>query len=391
MLPSVWTSTPVFRPSGGVPEGSRCRYPEEMSTPPTTRPETWVPAGAEREGTPGGSPAEGPASRKRASVTLPPKESLQASKPSGGGKSGLRRQVAGLKWAVLGIALPWTWFLIRDLGPAMQLVALALPLLVAASILGVLISAIDEKKVTSVLVAMSIGIFGWVTVMGPRGAEPARAPQDPVRVADIAIPAEGPKAQSVLDALQKAHADVAVLAVPAKKDRAALLDAETFDASATSGAFIVLSAYPVKVLPLPKSLPKALVIRVEVDRPDGAFVLYGARVDDALQAALQAPLDIEHLQAAALDEDLPVVIAGGLGVSDRSTGYRQLDATFRDALRSGSHAQNTLLGLLWMPVMLRSDYVFTSHAWCAADGTSFPVTGIDHAAVAASVGACPKS
>jgi endonuclease/exonuclease/phosphatase family metal-dependent hydrolase len=134
-----------------------------------------------------------------------------------------------------------------------------------------------------------------------------------------------------------------------------------------------------------------LIVRAEIDRPDGAFVVYGARVEDALGSALEPSLDLEVLQQAALDEELPFVIAGGLGASDRSTAYRQLDATFRDALRAGTRAQNTLLGLLWRPVMLRFDYVFTSHAWCAADGTTIPVTGIDHAAVAASVGACPKA
>ncbi len=322
---------------------------------------------------------------------MPPKESLQPSKKLGAARTGLRRQVAGLKWVVFGAALPWTWFLVRDLGSVAQLVALAMPLLVAVSILGVVIAAIDDKKVTSLIVAASIGIFGWVTVMGPRGAQPSRSPQDPVRVAEVAIPAEGAPVRSVLDALRKAHTDVAVLAAPEKKDRATALDAGAFDTAVSSGAFVVLSDFPMKVLPLPKTLPKALVIRVEVDRPDGAFVIYGARVDDALQAALEAPLNVERLQAAALDEELPVVIAGGLGVSDRSTSYRQLDVAFRDALRAGTRAQNTLLGLLWAPVMVRSDYVFTSRAWCAADGASIKVAGVDHAAVVASVGACQKS
>ena len=82
------------------------------------------------------------------------------------------------------------------------------------------------------------------------------------------------------------------------------------------------------------------------------------------------------------------MIIGGLGVSDRSTAYRQLDQSFRDALRADTTAGNTLVGLLWAPLMLRSDYVFTSHTWCATDGVAFRVPGVDHAAVAASVGAC---
>ena len=349
-----------------------------------------MPAGTEREGTPGGPPAEGPASRKRAAVTLPPKESLRQ-RPTSGPKTGIRRRISGLKWAVLGAALPWAWFLVRDLGPAMQVVALALPVVVGAAIVGVLISALDEKKLTSLLVVGSLALFGWVTVMGPRGAQPSRTPQDPVRIVEVGIPSDGPRAQSVIDALVKAHADVAILAVPAKKDRAAAAGTNAFTTSVVDGAFVILSAYPVKILPLQKSFPKGSMIRVEVDRPDAPFVLYAARDTDALQSALNDPLGIAQLQAAASNEELPVVIAGGLGVSDRSTGYRLLDAVFRYALRADTGAGNTLLGLLWTPVLLRSDYVFTSRAWCAADGVAFQVPGIDHAAVAATVGACPKS
>jgi endonuclease/exonuclease/phosphatase family metal-dependent hydrolase len=294
-------------------------------------------------------------------------------------------------WAAVGAALPWTWFLVRDLGPAMQLVALALPILVAAAILGVVISAIDDKRVMSLLVVASLVVFGWTTVMGPRGTHPSRAPQDPVRVVEGGIPADGTHVQTVITALRKEHADVAILSVPSKKDRAAAAAADGFETSVVEGGFVVLSAYPVKILPLPKGLPKGLVTRIEVDRAGHPFVVYAARVTDALQSALDEPLNIERMQASALDEQLPVVIIGGLGVSDRSTEYRQLDAAFRDALRADSTAGNTLVGLLWSPLMLRSDYVFTSRAWCATDGTAFPLPGVDHAAVVASVGACPAS
>ena len=211
----------------------------------------------------------------------PPKGATRA-------RSGLRGQLAGLKWAVLGAALPWTWFLVRDLGPVAQIVALALPLLVAASILGVVISAVDERRVTSLIVVASLGLFGWVTVMGPRGAQPSRDPQDPVRVAEVTMPAEGAKVQAVLDALK--GSGVAVVAVPAKKERASLVVASTFDEHVVEGPFVILSDYPVKVLPLPKGTPKALIVRVEVDRPDGAFVIYGARVEDALGSTMEPPV-----------------------------------------------------------------------------------------------------
>ena len=388
MLPSGPTREPGLSPPGGCAGGPTDADTQKMSTPPTTRPETWVPAGTEREGTPGGPPAEGPASRKRAAVTMPPKESVQPTQKAKAAKTGVRTQLKRMLWAVVGAALPWAWFLVRDLGPAMQLVALALPILVAVAILGVAISAIDEKRVTSLIVIGSLGVFGWTTVMGPRSMQPTRAPQDPVRVVEVSLPTDGPGVRSVIAALQKEHADVAFLAVPSKKGRTAVASSDAFDTSVVVGGSVVLSAYPVKILPLPKGLPKGLVIRVEVDRPGRPFIAYAARATDPLRSAMDDPLDIERLRSAALDETLPVVIIGGLGVSDRSTAYRQMDLAFRDALRADTTAGNTLLGLLWAPLMLRSDYVFTSHTWCATDGVAFRVPGVDHAAVAASVGAC---
>ena len=289
MLPSGPAREPGLSSPGGCAGGPSDADTQKMSTPPTTRPETWVPAGAEREGTPGGPPVEGPASRKRAAVTLPPKESLQPTQKAAA-KAGVRTQLKRMLWAVVGAALPWAWFLVRDLGPAMQLVALALPILVAVAILGVAISAIDEKRATSLLVIGSLGVFGWTTVMGPRSMQPTRAPQDPVRVVEVSLPAEGPRVQSVIAALQKEHADVAFLAVPSKKDRAAVASSDAFDTSVVVGGSVVLSAYPVKILPLPKGLPKGLVTRIEVDRPGRPFIAYAARATDALQAAMDEPL-----------------------------------------------------------------------------------------------------
>ena len=157
-----------------------------MASQPTTRPETWVPAGAER-GAPATAPdgtataTQGPAAR-RPSVPRPPKESME---PQRKAPASVRRQLAGLRWVALGVALPWAWYLVRDLGPAMQLVAFALPLVVAAALLGLIVAAFDGKRITTVLVAISVALFGWVTIVGPRGAQPSPAPRDPVRIATI--------------------------------------------------------------------------------------------------------------------------------------------------------------------------------------------------------------
>ena len=379
-------------PSGpvGCAGGTQDADTQEMATPPTTRPETWLPAGAESgvERTVGRADATGleqTKDRRQPNVPLPPKESL---KPRQRRLRGLRKVFKDLRWSVVGAALPWTWFLVRDLGPAMQLVALALPVLVVAAILGLLIAAADERKLTTLLTVASVAIFGWVTVMGPKTAQPGRPATDTVRVATISLPGDGPQLDQIVTALHKAHAEVAVLIVPAKKDRATITGSDAFGSILVDGRFVVVSDFPVEALPLPKSLPRGLVLRVQIDRPDGAFVLYAMHAEDALQGAMEDPLNLERLEAAALAESLPVVLAGGFGVSDRSTEYRTLDRSFRDAMRSGTDADRTVLGPIWMGLLLRTDYVFTSRTWCAENGSTFDVPTVEHTALVTSVGPC---
>ena len=361
-----------------------------MATPPSTRPETWLPAGTE----PGADQAverpDAPApvktkERRRPDVPLPSSESQQ---PRSHRLRGLRKVFKDLRWSVLGAALPWTWFLVRDLGPAMQLVALALPVLVAAAILGLLIAAADERKLVTLLTVASVAVFGWVTVMGPKTAQPGRPVTNTVRVASIILPGDAPKVDEILTALHRARAEVAILVVPSKKDRTTIAGSDSFGSTLVDGRFVVVSDFPVETLPLPKSLPRGLVLRVQIDRPDGAFVLYAVHAADALESAMEDPLNLERLQAAALAESLPVVLAGGFGVSDRSTDYRTLDRNFRDAMRSGTDADRTVLGPIWMALLLRTDYVFTSRAWCAENGSTFDLQTFEHAALVASVGPC---
>ena len=178
------------------------------------------------------------------------------------------------------------------------------------------------------------------------------------------------------------------MVVPSKKDRAAIAGSDAFGSTVAGGRFVVVSEFPVETLSLPKSLPRGLVLRVQVDRPDGAFVLYAVHTDDVLQGALEDPLNLERLQVAALAETLPVVLAGGFGVSDRSTDYRTLDQSFRDAMRSGTDADRTVLGPIWMALLLRTDYVFTSRSWCAENSSTFDVPNVEHAALVTSVGPC---
>ncbi len=88
---------------------------------------------------------------------------------------------------MLAAAVPWAWFLVRDLGSVTQLIALAIPVLVAAAFVGLAISAIDERRLSTLIVAVSVAAFGWVTIFGPRAATPAPPPVAPMRIASMVV------------------------------------------------------------------------------------------------------------------------------------------------------------------------------------------------------------
>lgn len=364
--------------------------PPPMASPPTTRPETWVPAGTERGGAVAAPPNQakterGQLVRRRPNVPLPPPEGRRQKRT----RDGLLGFLGTLRWTLLSALTPWAWFLVRDLGPPVQLVALALPAVVVAAILGLAIAAIDERKITPLIVAASVAGFGWVTIFGPRGSQPTPPPVDPVRIATIALADSGGGAVATLAAVVHARADVTVIVEPSKKARSTLLRTDRYRFALASGRFVVLSSAPVRELPLPDPLPGDLILRLEVDRPGGAFILYAVRTNDSvLGTTLNDPLLLDRLTKAALAERLPVVLAGDFGISDRSTGYRTLAETFRDALRSNASAGTTAATFPWSFLFLRTDYVLTSPSWCAADGGTFDVQGADHHGVTTSVGPC---
>jgi hypothetical protein len=354
-----------------------------MSPFPTSNPETWVQAGTERVDL---TTIEAARPVRKPLVVLPPDEPARRR-----WTSSLRARLAELRWVVLEALIPWSWFLFRDVGPAMQLVAIALPLVVAAALVGLVIAALDDRKIGPLLVALSVGAFGFVTVLGPRSALPSPPPVEPIRVASVSLAGADLAPDAVLASLGSTDTDVAVVVQPARKARDSLLQADGFRFAVDAGPFVVLSRVPVHQLPTPRGLPPKLVLRLQVDRPGGAFVLYAVRTDGTvLDSAMNDRLRVDRLRTAALAERLPVVLAGDLGVGDRSTQYRDLQGAFRDALRSGAGAQATLRSAVWRPLLLRVDYVFTSKAWCAASGGTFELDGAGHAGVTAAVGPCRR-
>lgn len=356
-----------------------------MSSTPKTRPETWVPAGAEKGASETTALADPPGERRKQRVAVAPPEEPRRRRRI----PRLRTHAINLLWALLAAAVPWAWFLVRDLGSVTQLVALAIPVLVAASFVGLAISAIDERKLSTLVVAVSVAAFGWVTILGPRGPLPSAPPVAPMRVASMAVDGTTGDVDAVLRSLTGSKADIAVIVEPSRKVRNAILRTDRYPFALSSGPVIVLSSAPVRELPLPKGLPSDLLVRLEVERPEGAFIIYAVRTGDSLlESTLNDPLNADRLREAASDERLPVVLAGDFGLSDRSTGYRTLTTSLRDALRTDARAESTAAMFPWSFMVVRTGFVFTSPAWCAADAATFDVADAQTDGVVASVGPC---
>ena len=97
--------------------------------------------------------------------------------------------------------------------------------------------------------------------------------------------------------------------------------------------------------------------------------------------------EVVALQAAVADEELPVVIAGDLNMSDRVRGYRYLDDRYTDLARDG-WAGTTYIGGIYRYFLLRIDHVFATDGWCSDDVEEFSITGSDHRGLRLDVGPC---
>jgi endonuclease/exonuclease/phosphatase (EEP) superfamily protein YafD len=156
-----------------------------------------------------------------------------------------------------------------------------------------------------------------------------------------------------------------------------------------AGGLDVFSTWPLRPLPAVPGLPSGSVMRVEVLRPGGPFVLYAVHLANPLHDvsfSAQAAT-ARRLMSAAERENLPVVLAGDFNMSDRLSSYRALDGSFRDAMRA-SFARSTYDHGPWVLLQLRIDHVFTSTSMCAASPEVFGVPGSDHDALEVELGAC---
>lgn len=295
--------------------------------------------------------------------------------------------------AVIAAAVPWSWFLLREVsGVAGDVVAILLPLFVVA--LALAASVVAWWWRWWLVPAGSVLVMGAVSVLGPW------LPAD----AGVVVPGA---ATTVVGANVQAQPDLAAALLAQSADVLALaemtpglepaLAAYPYHHTVFGGPDVGLfSRFPLRVLEDPGAdLPG---IRAEVDGPGGPFVLYALHVPRpwfTTRGEYQATVAehhviMERVAARVAVEQLPVVVVGDLNSPDRGRDYRRLldrggmvDA-MRDTLGSFTSVAK------WTPLLLRIDHLVVTEGWCGDGSARFALPGSDHRGITAAVGPCSR-
>ncbi|HEX7095793.1 MAG TPA: endonuclease/exonuclease/phosphatase family protein [Acidimicrobiales bacterium] len=304
---------------------------------------------------------------------------------------------------MIGIALgvlPWSWFLVRDhLGSFGDEVGIGMPALVVPVLGALALSArwLRWRAVVPVMVSWAL-VFAAV-IGGPRLPVAMGEPADPVTLLSANVRYDNlEQDEAALDLLAQ---DPDVLVVPEATPRimpslrphfehvVVYEDEDDPDRSYGVAVFSHLPLRDLRTLDIGNG-----VIRVRVDGPH-PFVLFAAHLsrpvlnprEDAHVTHAENHEEVERLHDAILREDLPVVVAGDLNLSDRTRGYRMLDDDLTDVTRDG-WARNTYVGGFYRFFQLRIDHVFASEGWCGDRVDLFGVTGSDHRGIRVDIGPC---
>ena len=297
------------------------------------------------------------------------------------------------RWAAAtaGAALPWSWFLVRDVGGRLEAVAVALPVLVLVALVvtAVIAALLRERLIVPALV--SLAAFGLAAILGPRLPNSGPPPDVPVRLVTANVFFDNTQPAEAMETLLASDADVEV-AVETSPEFRDLLEARDLahPYAVQDDQLVVRSRYPVTAMTDPPDVPARRILRVTVEAPSGPFVLYAVHALNPLSESTFADqLDwVDRLRASAGRETTPVVIAGDFNMSDRQLGYRRLTADLRDAVTSAGWGHSTYPHGIWGPLLLRIDHVFVSPEWCSARARTFELPGSDHDGLEVDVGPC---
>jgi endonuclease/exonuclease/phosphatase (EEP) superfamily protein YafD len=292
-------------------------------------------------------------------------------------------------------AAPWIWFVVRDISPALDVVALSLPVTAAVVVAASMLASLLLWRPLPLIVGASWSVFALVAVVGPwlpRGADDVANGVDMI-AANVLVPQD--ESGDVAGALVAADADVLVLSESSKRLEATLAGSYPFGLrNQFDGSVGLFSRYELRELPLPERLTGLRLHRVEVLAPSGSFVLYAMHLDKPgiLPADNEISFDgqsrvVGELIDAIDDEVLPVVVAGDLNIGDRTAGYRRLTGTLDDAARSDWSGPTSRKDAN-RPFLLRIDHILMPESWCSAGSGHVAIPWSDHVGVRATVGPC---
>jgi endonuclease/exonuclease/phosphatase (EEP) superfamily protein YafD len=294
--------------------------------------------------------------------------------------------------AVAVVLAPWIWFLVRDIGGDMDIVAVALPAIGVVALLSLGLVAVLRRRLLPLLAGLSVFTVCAVATVGPRVPRRDPPPVDPVRIAMANVYEANPIPDQAFASLAARDPDVLVAVEMREGFWQRLGAATSLPYGVTQGELGVRARYPLSLLPA-GALARWRLIRVRIDAP-APFVLYVTHADNPFHDATSFSDQrrfVRDIVRAASSEDGPVVIVGDFNMSDRSENYRIMDGAFVDAMREDHAPWSTYFGGLWPLLLVRIDHAFVSRGWCAAGGTTFVVPGSDHRGIQVTVGPCPQA
>lgn len=310
----------------------------------------------------------------------------------------VRRPTRAEITAVVLALLPWSWYVVRDWNARLDIVALAWPVFgVVLSVLWWLL-ALVARRWTSVAIAVSWSLCTLAVVVGPwRPLDTGSVRADgAVHVVAANVLGGQSYPPGIVPQLTRQRPDL--LVVSEMPFGAAQIYGATFRYMVVTRQedqdVGVFSRYRLHDLGLPPALLGQRGRRLQVDGPDGPFILYAMH----LQKPGPTPSSVEvgfrthrriidAIVRSVRAETLPVVVAGDLNLVDRTSGYRALTNVLDDGTRAGwvgptSMKRSTKL------LLARIDHIFEPSSWCSDDAHTFRINGSDHRGVATTIGPC---
>lgn len=321
-------------------------------------------------------------------------------------------------WIFVALA-PWTWFIWRTWHGVLELAAIGLPAICATLFLISLRFGIVGRDWRALLPTVSMLILFFVAVVQPSSAAPSGEIAGPTaRILSANLESNWFSDNDFYWHLETNPSDIVVASEMQQPHRTMLRDRfayyvddvipapelrvepEPGDNSYRRFGFPsigVYSNYPLTMLEDTTGIEDGLPgFRVRVEMPDGPVILYALHVpkpsfrDGLYQVDFTTHRNMARLiSEAASQEELPVVVAGDLNMTDRGVGYQSfLSAGLHDGMRATTAPPTSNKGFLWDLLRLRIDHILVDDSLCTESPSSDIVRFTDHRIIGVEFGPC---